>query len=70
MTDNNKKGTGLGIYNALLGITFLPASLIAGILYDRVNSSVPFYYGAAMAVISAILMVIYCLKYRKEAIYS
>ncbi len=36
--DKNKQGTGLGIYNALLGITLLPASLIAGLLYDKVNS--------------------------------
>ena len=33
--DKNKKGTGLGIYNALLGVTLLPASLIAGLLYDH-----------------------------------
>lgn len=62
MVDSNKKGTGLGLYNALLGITLLPASLIAGILYDKVNSSVPFYFGAATALISAILMVILCRK--------
>ena len=54
--DENKKGTGLGIYNALLGITLLPASLIAGILYDRVNSHIPFYFGAVTALISALLM--------------
>jgi MFS family permease len=54
--DKNKKGTGLGIYNALLGITLLPASLIAGILYDKVNSSLPFYFGAATAFVAAFLM--------------
>ena len=54
--DKNKQGTGLGIYNALLGVTLLPASLIAGLLYDKVNSSIPFYFGAATAVISAIMM--------------
>ncbi len=66
MIDNNKKGTGLGIYNALLGITLLPASLIAGSLYDKVNSSVPFYFGAATAIFSAILMLVYFLKYIKH----
>ncbi|HNX65735.1 MAG TPA: MFS transporter [Bacteroidales bacterium] len=54
--DENKKGTGLGIYNALLGITLLPASLIAGLLYDKVNSHIPFYFGAATALLSALLM--------------
>ena len=57
--DKNRKGTGFGIYNALLGITLLPASLIAGILYDHVNSSVPFYFGACTAVLSAILLFFY-----------
>jgi hypothetical protein len=56
----------MGIYNALLGITLLPASLIAGSLYDKVNSSVPFYFGAATAGISAILMLVYSLKYGKH----
>ena len=59
MIDINKQGTGLGIFNALLGITLLPASLIAGILYDKVNSRIPFYFGAATAVISTILMLIF-----------
>lgn len=66
MVDSGRRGTGLGIYNALLGITLLPASLIAGILYDRVNSSIPFRFGAAMALIAAILMFIFMRK--KEAI--
>lgn len=57
--DNNKQGTGLGIYNALLGVTLLPASVIAGLLYDKVNSSIPFYFGAGTAVVSAILMLIF-----------
>jgi len=64
MIDKNKKGTGLGIYNALLGITLLPASLIAGSLYDRVNSSVPFYFGAATAAFSALMMLFYSLRFR------
>jgi MFS family permease len=62
--DINKKGTGLGIYNALLGITLLPASLIAGILYDKVNSSVPFYFGSATAILSFILMIIFSITGR------
>lgn len=65
--DNNKQGTGLGIYNALLGITLLPASLIAGILYDKVNSHIPFYFGAATAIISAILMLFFIRSERIKA---
>ncbi len=53
------KGTGFGIYHAVLGITLLPASLIAGLLYDRVNSNAPFYFGSTMALIATILMIIF-----------
>ena len=53
------KGTGFGLYHAVLGITLLPASLIAGLLYDNVNSNAPFYFGSAMALIAAILMIIF-----------
>ena len=57
--DKNKKGTGLGIYNALLGITLLPASIIAGFLYDHINSRIPFYFGASTSILAAMLLVIY-----------
>jgi len=64
--DENKKGTGLGIYNALLGITLLPASLIAGMLYDRVNSHIPFYFGAATALLSALLMLSFARRTKRQ----
>jgi MFS family permease len=53
------KGTGFGLYHAVLGISLLPASLIAGILYDKVNSDAPFYFGAVMAIAATILMVLF-----------
>jgi len=59
LIDSDKRGTGLGLYNAVLGITLLPASLIAGVLYDKVNSSAPFYFGAGMSLIAAILMMFF-----------
>ncbi len=62
--DKNKKGTGLGIYNAILGITLLPASIIAGVLYDRTGSAAPFYFGAAMAFIASLLMIVFCISGR------
>jgi len=56
LVDSDKKGTGLGIYNALIGITLLPASLLAGILYDKVNADVPFYFGGAMSLLAALML--------------
>jgi len=57
----------MGIYNALLGLTLLPASLIAGVLYDKVNSNAPFYFGAATAVVAAIFMLFFILYHKKTA---
>ena len=53
------KGTGFGLYHAVLGITLLPASLIAGLLYDHVNSNAPFYFGSLMALLAAVSMIVF-----------
>ncbi|HEY5575446.1 MAG TPA: MFS transporter, partial [Clostridiaceae bacterium] len=65
IVDSDKIGTGLGLYNCILGVTLLPASVIAGFLYDNINNSAPFYYGAVLAMIAALLMVFYYMKRRK-----
>jgi MFS family permease len=62
LIDKDKRGTGMGIYNAILGMTLLPASIIAGVMYDRLNASAPFYFGASMAFLAAVMMFIFYLK--------
>jgi MFS family permease len=64
LTTPQIKGTGYGIYHAVVGITLLPASLIAGILYDHAGSSSPFYFGSITALCAAILMIIFTVKSR------
>ncbi|MGP1447305.1 MAG: hypothetical protein ACTTKO_07250 [Candidatus Limimorpha sp.] len=56
------KGTGYGLFHAVLGITLLPASLIAGLLYDHVNANAPFYFGAIMALAATSLMVLFVIS--------
>lgn len=47
------------------GIRTAPrGSLIAGILYDRVNYSAPFYFGASTALLAAIMMFVF---YRRKS---
>src|SRR5680860_114001 len=65
LIDKKKRGTGLGLYNSLVGITLLPASVIAGLLYDRVNNRAPFYFGSIMALVAALLMLIFYWKGHK-----
>ena len=58
------RGTAYGTYNAVLGILDLPASLIAGVLWQGFGAwegfgpSAPFFFGGAMALVAAVLMVL------------
>jgi MFS family permease len=48
------RGTAYGIYNGALGIAALPASLLAGLLWDAFGPAVPFLVGAGLALTAAI----------------
>jgi MFS family permease len=44
-----KRGTAYGLYHGVVGLTLLPASLIAGWLWGAVNPQATFYFGAGLA---------------------
>jgi MFS family permease len=44
-----KRGTAYGLYHGVVGLTLLPASLIAGWLWEAVSPATPFFFGAALA---------------------
>ena len=44
-----KRGTAYGLFHGVVGITLLPASLIAGWLWQSVNPATPFLFGAGLA---------------------
>jgi MFS family permease len=50
----NSKGTVLGIYGMIQGIGLLFASIIAGLLWDKINSNMPFLFGGAIGIVSAV----------------
>jgi MFS family permease len=56
-----RRGTAYGLYNAAIGLTVLPASLIAGLLWQGLGSwpglgaSAPFYFGASLALLAGLL---------------
>jgi MFS family permease len=53
------RGTAYGTYSATLGLIDLPASLIAGLLWQGAGPAAPFLFGAAMALIAAALMLLW-----------
>ena len=52
------KATAFGAYATAVGLAALPASLIGGLLWDRVSPAATFYFGAATAALSALLFVL------------
>lgn len=53
------RGRAYGLYNSLVGVTTLPASFISGYLWDKFSPATPFYFSAGVALVAAILLVIY-----------
>lgn len=51
------KGTAFGMFNLVTGIAMLAASVVAGVLWQRVGAAATFYAGAAFSVLAAVLIV-------------
>ncbi len=55
----DKRGTAYGFYHGVVGLSLLPASVLAGWLWSDVNPSAPFYLGAGLAFLAMLgLMVL------------
>jgi MFS family permease len=49
LVPEEKRGTAYGLYHGVVGLALLPASLIAGWLWQAYNPAAPFYLGAGLA---------------------
>ena len=47
-----RRGTAYGYYQGVVGLMLLPASVLAGWLWDKVSPATPFYLGAGLAFIA------------------
>ncbi len=56
LVPSHLRGTAYGIFHTASGIMAFPASLIMGILWDRLGASWAFVFGAFLAFVSAILL--------------
>ena len=54
LVPTEKRGTAYGLFHGVVGVTLLPASLIAGWLWQTVNPAAPFLFGAGMAFLAMI----------------
>lgn len=52
------RGTALGVYHTAVGLATLPASYIGGTLWHAYGSAVTFSYGAVLALLAALLLLL------------
>jgi len=55
----NLKGTMFGLHSTIAGIALLPASIFAGLLWSAFGATVPFVFGASLAIIAAVILIIF-----------
>ncbi len=68
MVPSSHRGRAYGIYNTAIGLVSLPASVIAGLLWDRVNPSAPFFFGSGVALVAACFFLIFWLHQSRQKI--
>lgn len=56
LSNASSRGTALGIYHTSVGIAALPASLVAGLVWDRYGASAPFFIAGFLALIASVAM--------------
>jgi MFS family permease len=52
-----QRGTAYGLFNAAIGFSALPASVIAGVLWQYINPAAPFIFGAVLSLLAGFLLV-------------
>jgi len=59
----NLRASGVGWYSSTVGLLGLVASVVAGLLWDRVGHTAVFYYGAAFAFVGSIGLIVLISKH-------
>ena len=54
LVPEERRGTAYGLFHGIVGITLLPASIIAGWLWQTISPAAPFYLGAGLASLAMI----------------
>ena len=53
------KGTMLGLHSTIVGVALLPASLIAGLLWDGFGAPTTFIFGSGMSLLAALTLLLF-----------
>ena len=58
LVPSERRGTAYGLYHAVVGGVLLPASVIAGWLWQAINPAAPFFFGAGLALLALLGLVV------------
>jgi MFS family permease len=56
VTPSRLRGTGYGILNSSTALAILPASIVAGLLWDTISPAAPFLFGAGCALVAVVVL--------------
>ncbi len=67
LTPPDNRASILGGYQMVIGLCALPASLIAGILWDSIGIETPFYLSLGLTVVSSVLLLLFVKEKRSTS---
>jgi len=70
LSDTKIRATALGIFHTLVGVTALPAGMVAGYLWKNISYSATFMYSAILSLIAFIILIIYGIKVSQNSALS
>jgi len=65
LASEHLRATALGTFHTVTGLMALPASMMAGLLWEKIGPSATFIYGGTLALVSVLLFVIFRSHFRR-----
>lgn len=64
------RGSAFGMFNLATGLTMLAASVLAGLLWDRLGPSTTFMAGGGFAALTAVLLIFRRMKSARQRLHN
>jgi len=67
LVSSERRGSALGLYHGGVGLMALLSSIMAGLLWDHIDPSAPFYLGASTAALALVLLFVLLPRWQRAA---
>lgn len=68
LAQEHLKATALGTFHTVTGLMALPASMVAGILWEKIGPSATFIYGGTLALVSVVLFIVFRSYFSRQSL--